>query len=102
MGRARAVRFCAAGAILALSLALAGPAASATELPQEMEGLVTEGKKGFQESGNTELGTAERNAARVKAWRSLWPAREILDRFEDEHPRDLARADAKYVQNPMK
>jgi HEAT repeat protein len=78
----------------------AGPAAAA-DLPKEMDALVAEGKKWFQESGNTELGTAERNAARVKSWRSLWPAREALDRYEEDHPEDMNRVDAKYGEIRM-
>jgi hypothetical protein len=66
------------------------------ELPKEMDALFAEGKRWFQEAGNTDLGTAERNAARVKAWKALWPAKEALDAYEEENPGGMEEANRKY------
>ncbi len=94
------MRFAAAW-LVAAAVPLWAGAAAAADLPKDMDALVAEGKKWFQESGNTELGTAERNAARVKAWRNLWPARVALDGYEEEHPEDMDRADARYGEIRM-
>jgi HEAT repeat protein len=90
-------------AFLCAALAFAARAgdALAAGLPEDMDALVAEGRKWFQESGNPDLGTAERNAARVKAWKCLWPAKEALDRYEEESPGDADRANARYGEIRM-
>ena len=60
---------------LAAAALLAG-SAFAADLPPDMDAKVAEGKKWFDVAGNTDLGTGERNAARVKSWKCLWPALE--------------------------
>lgn len=74
---------------------------SPAELPKEMDSLFAEGKKWFQESGNTDLSIADRNAARVKAWKSLWPAKEALDLYEEENPAGMDAVDRKYGEVRM-
>ena len=89
---ARTLGLIAAALVLPAAFALA----SAADSIGELEPLVTEGKKWFQESGNTDLPGGDRNAARVKAWKSLWPAREMLDRLCEANPGDAESLDRKY------
>ena len=77
-------------------------AAGAGDAPdQDLAALFAEGKKWFEESGDTDLPPAERNAARVKAWKSLWPAREILDRRGEEDPAAAERLEREFGEVRM-
>lgn len=82
-------------------IAVLGEEARGADLPPDMEAQIAEGKRWFQEAGNTDLGTAERNAARVKAWKCLWPAREALDLYGDDHPEGADAAERKYGEIRM-
>ena len=81
--------------LLAAALALP-PAVAFADSIGEIEPLVAEGTKWFKESGNTDLPPGDRNAARVKAWKSLWPAREMLDRLCEKNPGDEESLNRKY------
>jgi len=61
----------------------------------------SEGRKWFLEAGNTDLSTSDRNAARVKAWRSLWPAKEALERLQEEKPGEAEALESKYGEVRM-
>jgi hypothetical protein len=89
-------------AALALAAALAAiPAARAADPPAELRTLFDEGRKWFAKAGDTDLAMGERNAARQEAWKSLWPAREILDRFGEENPGDAARVEREFGEIRM-
>jgi hypothetical protein len=81
--------------LLAAALALSAAPVLADSIG-EIEPLVAEGTKWFKESGNTDLPSGDRNAARVKAWKSLWPAREMLDRLCEKNPGDEEALNRKY------
>ena len=79
MGIGTALRALAAAAALA---SLAG----AADGPAELDALLAEGRKWFVEAGKTDLSGGERDSARVKAWKSLWPALEMLERLGEADP----------------
>lgn len=66
-------------------------------LPPELPGLEAEGTKWFNEAGNTDLSSAERNEARKKAWINLYRAKEILDAYWDAHPEEQDRIEDRIV-----